>query len=135
LVGQGRPGADAKALQDVVEQFLLHVGDHEIDKIAADLAPKAIVLITRESDGHWSNTYLTRDEWLDGLKKNQTRFREPLKNVSVTIDSDQLAFVRADFDIVRDGKTVSHGVDQFTLMREPSGWKVAVVAFTSMPVR
>jgi len=53
----------------------------------------------------------------------------------VTIDSDHLAHVRAAFQIVRDGKTVSHSIDQFTLVREPAGWKFAVIAFTSMPVQ
>ena len=62
-------------------------------------------------------------------------FREPLTNVTVTIDSDHLAHVRADFQIMRDGKAVSHGVDQFTLVREPSGWKFVVIAYTSIPER
>jgi imidazolonepropionase-like amidohydrolase len=128
-------GATAKAIQGVIERFLLHVGDHDFDKIAAGLTPKALVLIAREANGQWANTYLTGEEWLDNLKKNPTTFREPLENVSVTVDSDRLAHVRADFKILRDGKAVSHGVDQFTLVREASGWKVAVVAFTSLPVR
>jgi hypothetical protein len=29
---------------------------------------------------------------------------------------------------------VSHGVDQFTLVREPAGWKFAVLAYTSIPI-
>ena len=58
-----------------------------------------------------------------------------LSHVVVTIDSDHLALVRADFQIVRDGKPQSYGVDQFTLVREPSGWKFVVIAFTSMPAR
>ena len=57
-----------------------------------------------------------------------------MTNVTVTIDSEHLAHVRADFRILRDGKAVSYGVDQFTLVREPAGWKFAVIAFTSMPV-
>jgi hypothetical protein len=36
---------------------------------------------------------------------------------------------------VRDGKAQSHGVDQFTLVREGNAWKLAVLAFTSLPVR
>jgi hypothetical protein len=51
----------------------------------------------------------------------------PISNVTITIDSNQLAYVR-------DGQTQSSGVDQFTLLREPSGWKIAVVAYTSQPV-
>ena len=65
---------------------------------------------------------------------NPTTFREPLTNVTVTIDSDHLAYVRADFQVMRDGTAQSYGVDQFTLVRESSGWKIAVVAYTSMPI-
>ncbi len=124
-----------KSVQDTVERFLLSLGDHEFDKVAADLAPKSIVIIARERDGQWANRFQTGDEWIAALKKNPNpaAFREPIKNVVVTVDSDHLAYLRADFQIVRDGKAVSHGVDQFTLVREPSGWKMAVVAFTSIP--
>ena len=62
-------------------------------------------------------------------------FREPISNVVVTVDSDRLAYLRADFQVVRDGKALSHGVDQFTFVRENGRWKVAVVAYTSMPIR
>jgi imidazolonepropionase-like amidohydrolase len=127
--------ADDQGIQAFVERFLLHLGDHELDKVVADLAPKALVVIAREANGQWANTYLTGDEWLEGLKRSTTSFREPLKNVTVTVDRDRLAYVRADFDILRDGKNVSHGVDQFTLVREATGWKFAVIAFTSVPVR
>lgn len=129
--------SDKKAVQDTVERFLLSLGDHQFDKVAADLAPKSLVAIARERDGQWANVFQTGDEWIAALKKNPNpvTFREPLTNVVVTIDSDHLAYLRADFQIMRDGKAQSHGVDQFTLVREPSGWKIAVVAFTSIPMR
>ena len=129
--------SDKKAIQEVVERFLLHLGDHEFDKVAADLAPRALVVVTRQRDGQWTNSFQTGDEWVAALKKNQnpTTFREPITNVSVTIDSDQLAYLRADFQIMRDSKAQSHGVDQFTLVREDGAWKLAVVAYTSLPLR
>jgi ketosteroid isomerase-like protein len=126
--------ADQKAIQDAVEAFLLHLGDGDFDKVAADLAPKAIVVITRQRDGKWVNTYQTGDEWLAALKRNTnfSKFREPITNATVTIDSDALAYLRADFQVVRDGKALSHGVDQFTLVREDGRWKIAAVAYTSI---
>ena len=129
--------SDRKAVQEVVERFLLHLGDHEFDKVAADLAPKALVLVARQRDAEWSNSFQTGDEWVAALKKNPnpTTFREPITNVAVTIDSDHLAYLRADFEIMRDGKAQSHGVDQFTLVREGGAWKLAVVAYTSLPLR
>jgi len=140
--GQSGPsGANAAELKAIVERFLLHLGDHEIDKVAADLAPKSIVIVARErpstgsGPAEWTTSEQTGDEWIATMKRNTspTIFREPLSNVTVTIDSDHLAHVRADFQVVREGKPLSHGVDQFTLVREPAGWKFAVIAYTSIP--
>ena len=133
----GSGGSDAVELKTLVEQFLLHLGDHEVDKVAADLAPASIVVISRVRDGQWTNSEQAGNEWIAAMRRSTTPviFREPLTNVTVTIDSDHLAHVRADFQVIRDGKAVSHGVDQFTLVREPSGWKFAVIAYTSIPER
>ncbi|HZR26810.1 MAG TPA: amidohydrolase family protein [Vicinamibacterales bacterium] len=122
-------------IQKAVEDFLLHLGDHDWDKVAADLAPNALVVITRVRDGVWSNSYQTRDEWLGALRRNPNpvTFREPITNITITNDSEHLAYVRADFQVVRDANVASHGVDQFTLVREDGRWKVAVVAYTSIP--
>jgi imidazolonepropionase-like amidohydrolase len=142
----GDPGSrqhseSAETIKAFVERFLLDLGNHEIDKVAATLAPKSIVVIARQrpatatSPAEWTNSEQTGDEWIAALKGNTnfTMFREPLTNVTVTIDSDHLAYLRADFQVVRDGKVVSHGVDQFTLVRDPSGWKFTVIAYTSIP--
>jgi imidazolonepropionase-like amidohydrolase len=128
--------ASEKAIRQTVEQFLLHLGDHQFDAVASDLAPKAIVVVTRQRDGAWTNSYQSGEEWVAALKKNPNpvTFREPLTNITVAIDNNQLAYVRADFTVTRDGQPQSHGVDQFTLVREPSGWKIAVVAYTSLPI-
>ncbi len=124
-------------IRQTVDTFLQHLGDHQFDRVAADLAPNALIVVTRQRDGAWSNTYQTRDEWLGALRRNPnpTTFREPITNVQVTIDSDRLAYLRADFQVVRDNEVLSHGVDQFTLTREQDDWKVAVVAYTSVPGR
>jgi len=132
----GAGGLGEAAVREFVERFLLHLGDHDFDKVAADLAPKAIVVVARQRDGQWGNTFQTGDEWIAALKRNPNpaTFREPIANVAVTIDSDHLAYVRADFQVVREGLPQSKGVDQFTLVREASGWKIAVVAYTSLPI-
>lgn len=41
--------------------------------------------------------------------------------------------VRADFAIVRDTGVASRGVDFFTLIRVDERWKLASIAFTSIP--
>ena len=126
---------EEKAVQTFVEDFLLRLGDHKFDSLDADFAPKALVVVTRQRAGEWVNSYQTGEEWLAALKKNTNpaTFREPITNVKVTIDSHQLAHVRADFQVVRDGTVLSSGVDQFTLVRDGARWKIAVVAYTSIP--
>ena len=133
--------ADEKSVQAVVESFLARLGDHKLDTLDADFTPKALIAVTRQRAGaggvQWTNSYQTAEEWLAALKKNPNAaaFREPISNVKVTIDSDRLAYLRADFHVERDGKTVSSGVDQFTLIRENNGWKIAMIAYTSIPSR
>src|SRR6266851_4576430 len=129
--------SDEQAVQSAVEGFLFHLGDHQFDAVAADLAPKALVVVTRQRDGQWTNSYQAGDEWVAALRNNPNpaTFREPISNVKVTVDSHQLTYLRADFQVMRDGKAQSSGVDQFTLVRDPAGWKIAAIAYTSMPVR
>jgi hypothetical protein len=129
--------ADGKGAQSAADAFLLHLGEGEFDKVADDLAPKAIVIVTRERDGQWTNSFQTGEEWLVSLRRSTSfaKFREPMTNVTVTVDSGALAYVRGDFQVVRDGKALSRGVDQFTLVREDGRWKIAAVAYTSMPVK
>ncbi|HEY7284681.1 MAG TPA: nuclear transport factor 2 family protein [Vicinamibacterales bacterium] len=125
-----------KAVQEAVEAFLLHLGDGEFDKVAADMSAKALIVVVRQREGKFVNTYETGDAWVASLKRNTnfSKFREPITNVKITVDSDALAYLRADFQVVRDGKTLSHGVDQFTLVREDGRWKIAAVAYTSIPM-
>ena len=140
--GAVRSGASgAEEVKAFVERFLLHLGDHEIDMVAADLAPKALVIVSRErpstgsGQAEWTNSEQTGEEWIAAMRRSTTAatFREPLTDVTVTIDSEHLAHVRADFRVMRDGKAQSYGVDQFTLVRDASGWKFVVIAYTSMP--
>src|SRR4029077_18237927 len=95
-------GRTRGAIRATVEAFLLHLGDHQYDAVANDLASKALIVISRQRDGQWANSFQTGDEWLAALKRNPNpvTFREPITNVTVTIDGDHLAYVRADFQVM-----------------------------------
>ncbi len=60
------------------------------------------------------------------------QFEERISNVEVTIDSGELAYLRADFEIVREGKVVTYGVDVFTLLRIGDEWKIATISYTNL---
>ena len=74
-------------------------------------------------------------EWLERSRANQdgTPFEERISNIQVTIDSGQLAHLRADFAIIVNGVTTSSGKDHFMLIKEPDGWKVALLGYTNVP--
>jgi hypothetical protein len=44
-----------------------------------------------------------------------------------------LAVVWAPYDIHRDRQFMHCGVDAFTLLRSPTGWKIATVSYTAEP--
>lgn len=126
-----------KAVQSAVEDFLTRLGDARYDTLETDFTPNALIVVARQREGSWTNAYQTAEEWLGALRKNPkpTRFREPISNVKVTIDSGELAYLRADFQVVVEGKVRSSGVDQFTLVRDNGRWKIAAIAYTSIPER
>ena len=122
-------------MQAAVEHFLDVLGSRRLDELPALLAPKATMAVIRQRDGQWTNSLQTADEWLAGsaLAGQPAVFREPLTNVSVHVEDGRLAFLRADFTVVIDGKVRSHGVDYFTLVRDGEAWKILNAAYTSLP--
>jgi len=54
--------ADENAIQTAVESFLTRLGDHKLDTLDADFAPKAIIVVSRQRDGQWTNSYQTAEE-------------------------------------------------------------------------
>src|SRR5689334_16085929 len=76
---------DEKTIQAFVESFLLRLGDHKFDTLDADFSAKALIVVTRQRDNQWLNTFQTAEEWLAGLKRNPNpiTFREPITNVKI----------------------------------------------------
>lgn len=126
---------EALAVRKVVEQFLDDLGNRRLDALPPMFAPKATMVIVRQRDGAWSVTAQSFDEWLAGLKAqaNATTFSEPLTNVSVSVESGNLAHLRANFTVVSGGQVRSHGVDYFTLVKDGGVWRFVNAAYTSLP--
>ena len=126
---------DAAAVRRAVEQFLDDLGSRRLDKLPAQFAAKATMVVVRQRDGQWSSSHQQFEEWLAGLnrKVQGTMFREPLTNITVHVESGQLAFLRADFTVVVDGAVRSHGVDYFTLVKDAATWKLLNASYTSIP--
>jgi ketosteroid isomerase-like protein len=124
---------DKSAVLQTIDNFLDDLGALRIDAVAKHLTPDALIVVVRKRSEGMESTTTTGTAWLDRMKKAKTKFEEPIHNVQITIDSEALAYVRADFVVNIAENTVSHGVDHFTLVKTDSGWKVAAVAYTSIP--
>jgi ketosteroid isomerase-like protein len=133
---QARPDASRREVQLRVEEFLTKLGNRDVEGVRAMFAPKALVTVLRQqANGTFTNTQQTGDEFMAQFAKGagQPKFREPISNVHVSVEDGHLAFLRATFEVIRDGRVMSTGVDYFTLVREPDGWKIAAIAYTSLP--
>ena len=127
--------ATRREVQATVEGFLSDLGGMRVEKLPGYFARQAVMVVVRKTPQGFSNSFQTVEEWLARVRSNPNPqpFEEPLANVQVTIDSGHLAYLRADFKVIREGKILSSGVDQFTLVKEQEGWKIAAAAYTSIP--
>ena len=104
---------DHKAIQEAVEAFLLHLGDGEFDKVASDLAAKAIVIVVRERDGKWANTYQTGDAWVATMRHLAREGRCYVVGVNPCVHIDQIpeSFPHRDriWDREQHGEWVEEG--------------------------
>jgi len=125
---------DAQAVIDAVQIQLQLLGNRNVDSLATTFTDHAVIVVSRQLDDGATNSVTPVAEWLDRSRANQDAapFEERISNIQVTIDSGQLAHLRADFAIIVDGVTRSSGKDHFILIKEPDGWKVALLGYTNI---
>ena len=128
------PGLEMEVHETVVH-FLELLGGLRFYALGQYMTEDANIITARWSRGGFVNRVQSGREWLDGLMEGPgpRPFREELTNVEIEVASGELAVVRAEFEIVRDTGVASFGVDFFTLVRQDDQWKLASIAFTSIP--
>lgn len=127
---------DERAVIDVVERFLRAAGRYELDSLPVLFTPDANIGAASLRDGKWVTSTLTFEEWHASLRvrTNPRPYTEPVSEFTVHVDNGQLAFVRADATLMRDGQAQSHNVDYFTLIRHDGTWKILSGSYTSVPI-
>lgn len=129
------PEGEVKA---VVERFLAAVGRQDLDALPAMFAPGASIASAALRQGRWVTTSQSFEGWLTALRAAPpgTPYQEPVNEFTVHVADGQLAFVRADAYLIRDGQRRSHNVDYFTLIRDADGeWKFVNGSYTTKPVQ
>ena len=123
-------------VKDLVDRFLLAVGDSNLDALPAMFVSEANIGTASQQKGKWVTSTKTFEEWLNEMKaeENWTRFREPVTEFTVHIEDSQMAFVRADATVIVDEQVRSHNIDYFTLVREDGAWKFLSASYVAKPV-
>jgi hypothetical protein len=118
-----------------VDTLLKDLGNQKVDSLPGYFTPDAVLIVAREREGAFTNSVETAVKWIERMRDNPSPslFEERISNITITIDNGQLAYLRADFEIIREGKAVSKGIDVFTLLRDGKNWKVAAIAYTNVP--
>ncbi len=129
-------GDDEQDVKDLVDRFLLAVGDGDLDALPAMFVSEANIGTASQREGKWVASTKTFEEWFIELKAETTwvRYREPVTEFTVHIEDGQMAFVRADATVIVDDQVRSHNIDYFTLVRDGGTWKFLSASYVAKPV-
>lgn len=127
---------DEQAVIEVVERFLRVAGRYDLDSIPVLFTANANIAATSRRDGQAVSSTWTIDEWLSSLRArpNPSPYTEPVSDFTVHVDNGQLAFVRADATLMRDGRALSRNIDYFTLILQDGAWKILSGSYTTTPL-
>lgn len=127
---------DEQVVKDLVDQFLIALGEGDLDAVPAMFVSNANIGTASLREGKWVTSTKTFEEWFSELKAQTTwtRFREPVTEFTVHIEDGQMAFVRADATFIVDDVARSHNIDYFTLVREEDSWKFLSASYVAKPI-
>jgi uncharacterized protein len=126
--------SDEAAVKKLVESFLIAIGNGDLEAIEPMFLPRATIGGASFKEGKWNTFTTTIEDYLASKNENATRFTEPVSNYTIHISEGQLAFVKADAILYREGKAQSHNMDYFTLLKENGTWKFLSAAYTAKPI-
>lgn len=120
---------------ETVEHVLELLGGLRFYALPRYFTEDANIVTARKTKSLFVNRVVSARAWIENLMRGPAPqpFEEVLSNVEIAIESGELALVRADFEIVREGRVESSGVDFFTLLRHDGEWKISSIAYTSIP--
>lgn len=125
---------DEKAVKKLIENFLAAAGKGDLNAIEPMFFPRATIGGSRFKDGKWSTFTTTIEDYLTSKSENHVPYSEPVSNYTIHMSEGQLAYVKADAILYREGNAQSHNMDYFTLMKENGTWKFLSAAYTAKPM-
>jgi predicted ester cyclase len=126
---------DETEVLETVEHFLFVAGNYNLDAMAEMMTDHANVGSVRYKGGESVTSTMTIQNYFDDVKKRTTRpYFEPVKEYTIHLNDDHLAFVRADATLYAFGVPQSRNMDYFTLMKDGESWKFLSLSYSATPI-
>jgi len=131
----GEQNDDESAVKATVEDFLVSLGNNDLEKAKALFLPNANIASNTINNGEPKIFTISAEQYfLQREAKQSKKFQEPVKEYTVNISQGLLAFVRADATVYYDGKANHHTNDFFILMKDNGVWKILSGSYTVEPL-
>ena len=129
--------AQPRDARETVEHVVGLLGQLRLYALPQYFTEHATVAIARSARTRYVNRVVPAEKWVAELRSSlgPEPFEETLSNVDVRVVDGEIATVSADFRIERSGDVESSGTNVFTLVRQDGVWKIASIAFTTVPTR
>ena len=128
-LGQNPATADREAVLAAVQKFFDTMTSRDVAGARSVLIPEGRSFAA--VDGTAQPTFRSRSiqEYLDTLETRKEAFVERFWNPEVRIQGP-IAVVWTPYDFWIDGRFSHCGVDAFTLVKTPEGWKISGAVYT-----
>lgn len=129
---QSPTSADSAAVVTVVQRLLEAISSRDSTAARAMMLPGSQLAAIRAGTPTIAPRITPDTTFLRTLASGRERYLERMWTPIVRIHG-AMADVWAPYDFHVDGKFSHCGIDTFTLMRTPNGWRVVSVAYTVEP--
>jgi len=126
---------DETEVLETVEHFLFAAGNYNLEAMSQMMTNHANVGSVRLKDGESVITTMTIRDFFDSINRRTTRpYFEPVREYTIHLNDDHLAFVRADATLYAFGVPQSHNMDYFILMKDGESWKFLSLSYSATPI-
>ena len=115
------PSEDEKAVSAVVTQFFYALASKDSTAARAVMMPQGRFYSVREDGSYRTQTHA---EFFQSIAQETSDFLERMWDPTILVD-DRVAVLWTPYDFHRDGQFSHCGVDAFSLIKTPEGWKIA----------